>query len=71
MLLDRLVADQANRWFVDAPRELVRLRLARRHMAAGIEKDVKAALLRAEENDLPNGDLIRRKLIEPDVVIYC
>jgi pantothenate kinase len=57
------------KWFVDADRELVKHRLAARHMVAGIEATMAAAEKRAEENDLPNGDLIRQLLIKPDLVI--
>jgi pantothenate kinase len=57
------------RWFVDAERELVKQRLATRHLLAGIETTAVAAEKRAEENDLPNGDLIRQLLIKPDVCI--
>lgn len=57
------------RWFVDAPVEIVRDRLAQRHLAAGIETSKSAAIARAEENDIPNGELIRSLLIEPDVKI--
>ncbi|KAL1607958.1 hypothetical protein SLS60_002897 [Paraconiothyrium brasiliense] len=57
------------KWFVDTPREVVLERLVKRHMMAGIETDVKSAVERVEVNDLPNGDLIRGKLIKPDVVV--
>ncbi|KAF2126457.1 P-loop containing nucleoside triphosphate hydrolase protein [Dothidotthia symphoricarpi CBS 119687] len=57
------------RWFVDAPIEVVKERLAQRHLAAGIETSALAAIKRAEENDIPNGELIRRMLIKPDVTI--
>ena len=57
------------KWFVDANREVVKQRLAQRHLLAGIETDALAAEQRAEENDLPNGDFIRDMLIAPDVVI--
>lgn len=57
------------RWFVDAERDLVKQRLATRHLLAGIETTAIAAEKRAEENDLPNGDLIRQLLIKPDVCI--
>ncbi|KAK8085940.1 hypothetical protein PG994_000914 [Apiospora phragmitis] len=57
------------RWFVDVPPEVAKERLVLRHLAAGIETSREAAAHRAEENDLPNGDLIRSKLIEPDVRI--
>ncbi|CAA9959675.1 hypothetical protein CFE70_003129 [Pyrenophora teres f. teres 0-1] len=57
------------RWFVDAPLEKVRVRLAQRHLAAAIETSMPAAIARAEENDIPNGELIRSLLIKPDVII--
>ncbi|KAH7083910.1 P-loop containing nucleoside triphosphate hydrolase protein [Paraphoma chrysanthemicola] len=57
------------KWFVDAPVEVVRDRLAERHLAAGIETSLEAARRRAEENDIPNGALIRSLLIKPDVYI--
>ncbi|PVH94824.1 phosphoribulokinase/uridine kinase [Periconia macrospinosa] len=67
----RRVFDQADssRWFVDVPADVVRDRLAKRHLAAGIESTMAQAIKRAEENDLPNGDLIRALLIKPDVII--
>jgi hypothetical protein len=40
-----------------------------RHLAAGIEISAAAATKRAEENDIPNGELIRSLLIQPDVII--
>lgn len=59
-----------SRWFVDAPVTKIRDRIARRHLAAGIEPTMRAALHRAEENDVPNGAMIRAMLIDPlDVVI--
>lgn len=57
------------RWFVDAPVEVVKQRLAQRHLAAGIETSAEAAVRRAEENDIPNGELIRNMLITPNVTI--
>lgn len=44
-------------------------RLVKRHLQAGIETSAQAALLRAQDNDVPNGDLIRKRLMEPDVRI--
>jgi pantothenate kinase len=64
-----LRTDRFRRWFVDVPRELVMERIVQRHLAAGIETSREASVLRAEDNDLPNGDLIRAKLIEPVVRI--
>ena len=58
------------RWFVDVPPETVRDRLAARHLAAGIETSYEAAVQRAETNDIPNGEMIRSLLIEPDVTIH-
>ncbi|RMZ71160.1 phosphoribulokinase uridine kinase family [Pyrenophora seminiperda CCB06] len=57
------------RWFVDAPPEKVQDRLVQRHLAAGIETSMPAAIARAQENDMPNGELIRSLLVKPDVVI--
>lgn len=54
---------------MDAPIDLVKERLAKRHLAAGIETSMQAAVRRAEENDIPNGELIRSLLIKPDVII--
>ncbi|KAH6031841.1 hypothetical protein HBI83_022470 [Parastagonospora nodorum] len=59
----------AEKWFVDAPIDTVRDRLAERHLAAGIEDSMQAAVQRANENDIPNGAMIRSMLIKPDVVI--
>ncbi|KAF9730946.1 hypothetical protein PMIN06_004604 [Paraphaeosphaeria minitans] len=59
----------AEKWFVDTPREVVMERLVRRHLAAGIETDVGEAVKRVEANDLPNGDVIRERLIKPDVFV--
>lgn len=59
-----------SRWFVDVSPEVVRDRLAARHLAAGIEHTYGAAVQRAETNDIPNGEMIRSLLIEPDVTIY-
>ena len=58
-----------SRWFVDTPPEVVKERLAARHLAAGIETSYEAAVERAETNDIPNGELIRSLLIKPDVSI--
>ncbi|KAH6642288.1 P-loop containing nucleoside triphosphate hydrolase protein [Boeremia exigua] len=57
------------KWFVDVPPETVKNRLAARHLAAGIETSYEAAVRRAERNDIPNGEMIRSLLIEPDVTI--
>jgi hypothetical protein len=51
------------------PADIARERLIQRHILAGIETSREAAALRAEDNDVPNGHLIRLKLIRPDVRI--
>ncbi|KAF2015185.1 nicotinamide riboside kinase [Aaosphaeria arxii CBS 175.79] len=73
-LLDEMpwrdIASLSNeKWFVDIPAEVARDRLAKRHLAAGIENSFAQAVARAEANDLPNGDMIRSRLIKPDVII--
>lgn len=64
-----ILADD-RRWFVDAPIDEIRNRIAKRHVAAGIEDTMKAAIDRANENDIPNGNMIRATLVTPDVIIY-
>lgn len=46
--------------------EVARDRLVKRHILAGIETSIESATSRVKINDLPNGELIRDKLIEPD-----
>jgi pantothenate kinase len=58
-----------SRWFVDVAPDVVRDRLAARHVAAGIESTYEAAVQRAETNDIPNGEMIRSLLIKPHVTI--
>ncbi|KAH9904299.1 phosphoribulokinase/uridine kinase [Xylariomycetidae sp. FL2044] len=58
-----------DRWFVDVTPAIARGRLIERHLQAGIETSREAAASRAEENDIPNGDLIRSKLLKVDVRI--
>lgn len=57
------------RWFVSISRETAKDRLAKRHLEAGIETTTEAAALRAEENDLPNGDHIKENMICPSFII--
>lgn len=56
-------------WFVDVEPGLARTRIAKRHVEAGIERTWEHAVRRAEGNDLLNGVEIRRKLVEPAVVV--
>jgi hypothetical protein len=48
---------------------VVRERIAARHLQAGIEQTLERALSRVDENDVPNGEHIRRNLLEPSVRI--
>ncbi|KAH6655779.1 phosphoribulokinase/uridine kinase [Truncatella angustata] len=57
------------KWFVNVPEEIARARLVERHLAAGIETSKASAAIRAADNDIPNGDLIRAHLVEPDIEI--
>lgn len=56
-------------WFIDVAPELARMRIARRHVESGIEEIMEDAYRRVESNDLPNGQLIREKLIPPAVCV--
>ncbi|KAL2269120.1 hypothetical protein VTJ83DRAFT_3966 [Remersonia thermophila] len=53
--------------FVRCPPPTARVRLAARHLAAGIVDTPEEADRRAVENDLPNGDEVLRLLREQDV----
>lgn len=57
------------RWFVDVPPHVAKQRLIKRHIEAGIEPSIEMAEARVEDNDLPNGNLIRSKLIKPDITV--
>ncbi|KAI0380616.1 P-loop containing nucleoside triphosphate hydrolase protein [Hypomontagnella monticulosa] len=47
-----------DRWLVNADPALARKRVAARHLAAGIETTMEAALKRTDENDLVNGRFV-------------
>jgi len=53
-------------WLVDVEREVARERLVKRHIEAGIVKTREEGEKRADENDLPNGDLVTEKLVRVD-----
>lgn len=57
-------------WFVDVDPILAKGRIAKRHIESGIEDNWDAAVKRAEGNDLLNGDIVRRNLVEPNVVVH-
>ncbi|KAK0627021.1 phosphoribulokinase/uridine kinase [Immersiella caudata] len=52
------------RWFVEVDTEVARVRLARRHLAAGIVGSLEEGDRRAVENDLPNGEEVIRRRVE-------
>lgn len=55
---------------VDVPSlEVAKERLVQRHLVAGIETSREAASIRVEDNDLPNGELVKTKLVKPDLVV--
>jgi len=54
------------RWFVQVDPAVARVRLARRHVAAGIVANLEEGDRRALENDLPNGEEVVRHLV-PEV----
>jgi len=57
-------------WFVDIDPVLAKGRIAKRHIKSGIEDNWDAAVKRAEGNDLLNGEVVRQKLVQPDVVVH-
>ncbi|KAF5646034.1 C6 transcription factor [Fusarium sp. NRRL 52700] len=60
-------ADDA--WFVDVDPQLALQRVAKRHVACGIEWTLEAAMDRARNNDMKNGEEIQRGLIQPNIII--
>lgn len=57
------------RVYVDADGEETRERVARRHVAAGIEATLQDAYRRVESNDHLNEILVKEKLSKPDLII--
>lgn len=57
-------------WFIDIDPQVARMRVAHRHMVAGIEQDLPRALARADTNDLLNGAKIRSLLVPPKFKIW-
>ena len=49
--------------------EEARNRVAARHVLSGIEPTLELGVRRFDSNDGPNGDLIRSKVVAPDVVV--
>lgn len=58
------------RWFLSVDPAVARVRLARRHVAAGIAATLEEGDRRAVENDLPNGEeIIRLRLPDVDNIV--
>ena len=57
------------RIFVDVDADSARKRVASRHVQAGIERTLENGMRRFDANDGLNGDLIRRKLVDCDLVV--
>ncbi|KPM37535.1 hypothetical protein AK830_g9011 [Neonectria ditissima] len=56
-------------WFVDVEPSLALQRLAVRHIKSGIETEWEAAVDRARETDLKNGEEVRGNLIQPNIIV--
>ncbi|CZR46805.1 uncharacterized protein FPRO_12256 [Fusarium proliferatum ET1] len=56
-------------WFVDVDPQLALQRVAKRHVACGIERTLETAMGRARNNDMKNGEDIRRGLIQPNIIV--
>jgi pantothenate kinase len=57
------------RVFVDVDLQEARERLAKRHVAAGIEITLEDAFRRVDANDYLNGVMIKEHLVRPDLVV--
>ncbi|KAI9163594.1 putative phosphoribulokinase uridine kinase family protein [Paramyrothecium foliicola] len=56
------IADAVDeRWLVEVDPQLARERVALRHIKAGIETTMEAALARAENNDMVNGEYVMKR----------
>ena len=56
-------------WFVDVELGLASQRVAKRHIASGIEATWEDAVKRVEGNDLVNGAEIRKRRMTPNIVV--
>ncbi|KAJ4245219.1 hypothetical protein NW762_014089 [Fusarium torreyae] len=54
-------------WWIDVDKDLARWRVAERHVHSGIETTLEAALRRVDANDSLNGEMVRQKLVSPNV----
>lgn len=56
-------------WFVDVDDNVARRRLASRHVAAGIVDNIEDGEKRADQNDLPNGQVIKNRKGKVDELV--
>ncbi|KAI5243099.1 P-loop containing nucleoside triphosphate hydrolase protein [Aureobasidium subglaciale] len=57
-------------WFIDVDPALARMRIAQRHVRAGIEQDLIKAFVRADGNDMVNGEKIRTRMVKPKFKVH-
>ncbi|KAJ7596527.1 P-loop containing nucleoside triphosphate hydrolase protein [Mycena floridula] len=60
-----------HRIFLTVDLEVAKIRLAKRHVVSGITSNLQDGLLRAENNDLPNGRFVMENMLEPSKFIEC
>lgn len=66
---NQIVGYADDTWFVDVEPHLALQRVAARHLTSGIEKTLEAALDRARNNDMRNGEEVRSSLIQPKIMV--
>lgn len=57
------------KWFISVKEDLVRDRVAARHVLSGITEDLEKGYWRADNIDLPNGAYVREHLVKPDLEV--
>lgn len=58
------------KWLLEVPVPVLRDRLAKRHLEAGLVKSLDEGYDRADFNDIPNGILVQEHSVEPDLIIH-
>lgn len=58
------------RWWMEINALEARARLIRRHVATGIVDDEEAAVKRADQNDVPNGQFVKQNRLPPTRAIF-
>lgn len=57
------------RWFLEVDVEVARERLVQRHVKSGVSDNLENAMLRARDNDMPNGEFVLANMLEPTIRI--